>query len=59
LGTRAIGGQADNVRAKHSKEEFSKDLSNEQKNASPLPGEGGKVKDMKIDRPVALKEYIK
>jgi len=29
----------DNVRAKHSKEEFSKDLSNEQKNASPLLGE--------------------
>jgi len=27
---------ADNVRAKHLKEEFSKDLSNEQKNASPL-----------------------
>ena len=27
---------ADNVRAKHSKEGFSKDLSNEQKNASPL-----------------------
>jgi len=31
------------VRVKHLKEEFSKDLSNEQKNASPLLGEGWKV----------------
>jgi len=52
------GGKNKIVGAKHSEEEFSKDLSNEQKNASPLLGEGGKVEDMKIDRLVALKEYI-